>query len=229
MSIESIQTNAIASSQADKAKNKIASDLSTFLTLLTTQLKNQDPLSPLKSAEFTNQLVSFANVEQSIAQSKHLEKLVGLQKNNEVTGAVNYIGKTVEMENDKFYLKDGADVKFSYILPKDAKTSTLSISNSDGEIVYTGKASSVKGEHIYTWDGKKADGGSFEDGVYNIKISAIDNDENTLSDIKYYTTGKITGVEYGDAKTTLMMGQVPIDIGNVTAVVESKTDTDTDT
>ncbi len=223
MSIESIQNNAITSSKADKAKSKIASDLGTFLKLLTTQLKNQDPLSPLKSAEFTNQLVSFANVEQSIAQSKHLEKLVGLQKNNEVTGAVSYIGKTVEIENDKFYLKGGEKVKFSYILPTNSKRSILTISNEKGEVVYTGKASSIKGEHVYTWDGKKAGGGSFKDGVYTIKISGIDANNKTLSNIKYHTTGKVTGVEYGENKITLMMGRIPVDIGKVTAVVESKT------
>ena len=220
MSIESIQNSVASANKSDSAMSSISNDLDTFLILLTTQLQNQDPLSPLESAEFTNQLVAFANVEQSITQSGHLEDLIALQKSNEVTGAVSYIGRTIEMESDQFFMQEGAGTKFSYVLPEDAQATVLTISNSDGEIVYRGDASTSKGEHIYAWDGKMEDGSDYPSGAYAVNVSGVNAESQPILNINYYTTGKVTGVEYGNDKTTLIMSGVPIDIGKVTAVVE---------
>lgn len=220
MSISSIQDSQITASQSDAAKTSLSDDLDTFLILLTAQLQNQDPLSPLETAEFTNQLVAFADVEQSIAQSGYLEDLITLQKSNEVTNAVSYIGKTVEVESDEFYMKEGDGATFSYVLPEAAKASTLTITNSDGDVVYIGEASTTAGEHVYNWDGKKEDGTSFPTDAYAINVAAVNPDSQPIEGIAYFTTGKITGIEYGDTKTTLIMGSIGIDIGRITAVVE---------
>ncbi len=70
---------------ADKAAKtnqsglKLADDMQQFLTLLTTQLQNQDPLSPMDSTEFTNQLVQFSQVEQQITSNQKLDSLLALQ------------------------------------------------------------------------------------------------------------------------------------------------------
>ena len=77
-------------------RKSLASNFDTFLSLLTTQMKNQDPLSPMDSTEFTNQLVQFAQVEQQINSNESLTNLIGLSQQNIVTNSVNYIGKTVE-------------------------------------------------------------------------------------------------------------------------------------
>src|ERR1044071_9903433 len=96
-----IAVNALANSQEKTANssNKLAKDLDSFLLLLTSQLKNQDPLSPMDSTEFTNQLTQFAQVEQQINLNASLNNLIGLTQQSIVSNAVNYIGKTIEGES----------------------------------------------------------------------------------------------------------------------------------
>src|ERR1044071_1210572 len=83
-----------AASQAGSAQKTLASNFDTFLSLLTTQLKNQDPMSPMDSNQFTQQLVQFSQVEQQINSNKNLESLIALTKSQTTTAAVSYLGKT---------------------------------------------------------------------------------------------------------------------------------------
>src|SRR5476649_2266547 len=73
----------------------IASNFTTFLQLLTTQLKNQNPLDPLDTNQFTQQLVQFAQVEQQLKSNDQLSTLVSLQKTAQSTAALNFVGQTV--------------------------------------------------------------------------------------------------------------------------------------
>ena len=68
------------------ASSKLTQDYNSFLKLLTTQMQNQDPLSPMELTEFTNQLVQFSQVEQQISQNSKMDKLIGLQNNNQTLG-----------------------------------------------------------------------------------------------------------------------------------------------
>ena len=79
-------------SKSDLALVDLANNLDNFLTILTTQLQYQDPLSPMETSEFTNQLVMFTGVEQQVQQNQNLEKLIALQSNNLAISAVTYIG-----------------------------------------------------------------------------------------------------------------------------------------
>ena len=97
----------------------IAGDFDTFLKILTTQLQNQNPLDPIDSSQFTDQLVQFSSVEQSIKTNKNLEQLIALSGANAFTGVVSYIGKEVTAEGAATNLKDGA-ASWSFSLTKDA-------------------------------------------------------------------------------------------------------------
>src|SRR5689334_24141511 len=82
----------------------IAGNFTTFLTLLTTQLKNQNPLDPLDTNQFTQQLVQFAQVEQQMKQNSQLATLISLEQNAQASVALGYVGKTVVV--------DGSTVQF---------------------------------------------------------------------------------------------------------------------
>ena len=84
------------SNNAQQSRVSFGDDFDDFLTLLTTQLQNQDPLEPTDTTEFTNQLVLFAGVEQDISQNDNLEQLIGLESANQAVGALNYIGNEVD-------------------------------------------------------------------------------------------------------------------------------------
>jgi flagellar basal-body rod modification protein FlgD len=90
-----------ADGSTNAASSTLAGTFDTFLALLTTQLQNQDPLDPMKSEQFTQQLVQFAGVEQSINTNKKLEQLIELQTAGQLNSAVSYMGKTVEVTFDK--------------------------------------------------------------------------------------------------------------------------------
>ena len=106
--------------------SKLAENFDQFLTLLTTQLKNQDPLSPMDSAQFTQQLVQFAGVEQQINANKNLETLISLQKSSQVMGALDLMGKKVEASSDKVPLMN-KQATFAYELPKNAAQARLTV------------------------------------------------------------------------------------------------------
>ena len=80
MSISSVaaaqSAQTVAQSASDKAAASLSENYTMFLTLLTTQLKNQNPLDPMKSETFTQQLVQMSSVEQSIQTNKNLETLI---------------------------------------------------------------------------------------------------------------------------------------------------------
>jgi len=91
----------------NSSRQTLSADMNTFLTLLTTQLKYQDPLDPMDTAEFTNQLVQYSSVEQAIQTNEKLDSLLSMNVANLGAQAVSYIGKTVQVLGDVMPLEGG--------------------------------------------------------------------------------------------------------------------------
>ena len=112
---------AAATSPAQQASSlaggNLAQNFDDFIMLLVAQLKNQDPLDPISTNEFTNQIVQFASVEQAIATNTNLERMIALQRSNQITSAVGYLGKRIEAEGDTTALADGI-AEWNYSLPE---------------------------------------------------------------------------------------------------------------
>src|SRR5262245_22045880 len=117
-------SSADAQNKVNTSNAKLAKDLDSFLLLLTSQLKNQDPLSPMDSTEFTNQLTQFAQVEQQININQNLTSLLAATTQSIVSNAVNYIGNTVEGQSSQVPLQDGK-LKAAYGLEADAQAVTV--------------------------------------------------------------------------------------------------------
>src|SRR5271156_6288937 len=103
------------SSSSSSAMSNLTSNFNTFLKLLTTQLQNQDPLSPMDSNQFTQQLVEFSGVEQQINTNDNLQSLIALSMSQQASAAVNYIGHSVVMTNGEGALQNGT-VDWTYNL-----------------------------------------------------------------------------------------------------------------
>src|SRR5258705_432041 len=95
------------SKTGDDALASLSGDYSNFLTLLTTQLKNQDPLSPMDAPQFPQQLVQFSAVEQQINGNKKLDQLIGLQSTANAYGAVGFVGTTIAADSNDVPLQGG--------------------------------------------------------------------------------------------------------------------------
>jgi flagellar basal-body rod modification protein FlgD len=190
---------------------RLAENFDTFLTLLTTQLKNQDPLSPMDSTQFTQQLVQMTGVEQQLLTNDLLEKLVS-NTGSGVSTAVSLIGKEVRADTDVAALKDGK-AEWTYKLDRDASDVKLEILDSKGRVVRTIAPTDNKaGEHKLAWDGKGQGGAELDDGIYSLKITAKDSQDSAVTS-SIYMDGKVTGVEQKDGSTFLTVNgaQVPWD------------------
>jgi flagellar basal-body rod modification protein FlgD len=153
-------------------KNTIAGNFQTFLTLLTTQLKNQNPLDPLDTNQFTQQLVQFAQVEQQLKSNDQLSTLVSLQQTAQATAALNFVGETVGVAGATAPLSNGK-ATWNLSVPKPA-TANITITNATGQTVYTGSQTMNAGNQPFVWDGKDASGLQWPDGNYTISVTAQD-------------------------------------------------------
>lgn len=220
-------TTATTGTTNSSSSNKVAGEASladnfnTFLTLLTTQLKNQDPLKPMDSTQFTNQLVQFSEVEQSINQNKHLEQLVSMQNTNQAVAAINYIGNKVEATGTDLPLVNGSG-EMSYTLPENATRATVLITNSSGQLVRTISGDTTAGKHTLTWDGKGSNGSALPDGTYTVSVSAQNADKKTL-DVPTSVYGTVTGTESDSNGTYVTIGGTKIGLDKIVSVSKSPT------
>jgi flagellar basal-body rod modification protein FlgD len=137
-----------------------------FLTLLTTQLKNQDPLNPQDSTEFVSQIAQFTGVEQQVSANAKLDQLISLQTGDALASLATWIGQTVTAPNAGFGF-DGEAVTFGFPADADATTASVTIRNASGQEVASLPADPTGGE--VTWDGKTKSGGQADAGLYYIE------------------------------------------------------------
>lgn len=202
------------------AETSLAETFDTFLALLTTQLQNQDPLDPMKSEEFTQQLVQFAGVEQSINTNKKLDQMIELQTSSQLNSAVSYIGKTVEVVSEELMLTDGS-AKISYGLDRNAATTVITIVDSNGSAVRTVNGEIAAGRHEFEWDGRDSNGNQAPDGVYGFSVVSIDDNEETVDTVAA-SFGRVTGVEIVDGALTLNIGEMGVPFDAIFAVREDQ-------
>ncbi len=190
----------------------LAETFDNFLTLLTTQLQNQDPLSPLDTNEFTDQLVQFTGVEQALATNDKLDELIALQGSNQLSATLDYIDKTVTVDSELLALQEGS-ATITYNLATNAENAAVFIVNSFGNTVRTISADPSAGHHEVVWDGLDQSGDQLADGVYSFFVSAVDQDNGQI-EVTQATRGLVTAVRLENGQAILELGDldVPADL-----------------
>ena len=151
---------------------EIASNFTEFLQLLTTQLQNQNPLDPLDTNQFTQQLVQFAQVEQQMNTNTQLQTLVSLQQTSQATAALSYVGSTVVVDGSTSSLAN-SHAAWNLNVTKPA-TATVTIRSASGQTAFTGTVSVNPGNQAFNWNGKAIDGTQWPDGNYTLTATAVD-------------------------------------------------------
>lgn len=213
--------------RVNRGTTMMASNFETFLSLLTAQLKNQDPLSPLDSNEFTAQLTQMAGVEQQLLTNDLLTSLLATQQAGDLTNAATYIGREATAVFSSTKLEDGK-AKWSYELGAEAADVQLQVLDSSGKVVWSGAAPEKKtGVHDFTWNGQTTGGGQFDDGgVYTLKVIAKDSAGKAL-DSQVLIRGRVTAVEkYGDQPYLTVGGSI-LPLSTVIALEEQKASSQT--
>ncbi len=210
--------NSIGGAQSSlvSSRNSIADNFDTFLSLLTTQLKNQNPLDPLDTNQFTSQMVEFTSVEQQLKTNEFLEALVISNLNSTYTEAVSFIGKTITSSGSSSQLADG-EATWSYDVDANAENSVVTITDSFGNVVHTEETSLTAGEGTFTWDGRDASGGQMPDGAYTITIDAR-NAEGAYVPVTTQMSGTVSGVDLSESEPVLIVDGARIYLSSVTSV-----------
>jgi flagellar basal-body rod modification protein FlgD len=163
------QTAATTASSANRIK--LADNFDTFLTLLTAQLQNQDPLSPMDANQFTQQLVQFSQVEQQITTNEQLEQLLATNQTTVASAALGYLGKEALLASP--VAGSGGDgANWSYTLAGPAQDVTLEVRDSGGRLVRSESGRLSAGEHVFSWDGLTQDGRQTAPGAYTLTVTA---------------------------------------------------------
>lgn len=212
-----LPSSAQSTSGSATAQQSLNKNFDLFLSLLTTQLQNQDPLDPTDTSEMTAQLVQFSSVEQTIATNSKLEELIALTQSQSSGRAVVYIGKTVEALASAQKLEDGGTANWRYSLAEDASEVVLTIADSKGAAVYSETLTAKAGTHDFAWNGKTSDGDDAAGGTYFLTLQAKDAaGEPVQTDTRI--SGIPTEVDFTTNPPVLIVNSIPVSLSDVTSV-----------
>jgi flagellar basal-body rod modification protein FlgD len=158
------------SASSTTGSQSLAGNFNEFLTLLTTQLQNQDPLNPMDTNQFTQQLVEFSSVEQQINMNQQMSTLISLQSTAQSSEAAGFLGATVSVNGSSAQLVNG-QATWNYSVPS-AATVNVSIANSSGQTVYSQSGSVQGGQQQFTWNGTGTNGQQWPNGAYTMSVTA---------------------------------------------------------
>jgi flagellar basal-body rod modification protein FlgD len=195
----------------------LADNFQSFLTLLTTQLQNQNPMDPLDTNQFTQQLVQFAQVEQQLKQNDQLTKLIDIQKTTQATQALNFVGNKVVVDGTTAGLSKGL-ATWNLTSPKDA-AATVNVINKNGQTVFTGSYNIKAGRNDFVWDGKGNDGIQWPDGDYKILVTAKDSGGQNVT-VEADSQGVVDSVDLTASPPLLSIGTKTFTVDQVKRIVQ---------
>jgi flagellar basal-body rod modification protein FlgD len=200
-----ITTTAAAAEAAMTAKSSSMGQ-SDFLTLFTTQLKNQDPLDPVKNEAFVAQLAQFSQLEATTNMSATLKNFVDSQEGQNIVTGASLIGKTMSVPDAPAVLSGGKPIKGTISLPSGADGVKIQVLNDKGVLVATNILGSQRmGDMSFYWNGADDQGAPLPDGTYRFVASAVS--KGLTSQRPVSTAAMITGVSQDASKTTLLQIQ----------------------
>ncbi|WP_321344617.1 FlgD immunoglobulin-like domain containing protein [Breoghania sp.] len=188
-----------------------------FLELMLEQLQSQNPLDPTDTDSYLDRMVSYASYDTQNEINEQLTSLVDSVSSVLSGSGLGYLGTTVEAYGNTTTLTDGS-ATWGYSLEEDAESTSITISDSDGNTVWTGEGETDSGDHTFTWDGTTTDGTQLSDGgLYTISITATDADGEAI-DGTTTVSGVVTGIDSSSGETVLQIGDAEIQIDNILSI-----------
>lgn len=158
---------AATTEEKPSAAASLTADFNNFLTLLTTQLKAQDPLSPVESTQFVEQLASFSSVEQQIQTNTKLDAIANSLGRGDLESAALWIGKSVETRaNDVRFA--GSPIEFAAPGAEAYDALTATIKDEGGTVIAQLPLDKTDTTHV--WRGEDGKGGRVLNGDYSIEL-----------------------------------------------------------
>jgi flagellar basal-body rod modification protein FlgD len=209
---------ALAAAQQKKSANNLGID--EFLTLMTTQLKNQDPMKPLEGTEFVAQLAQFGTVSGIQSMQGSMEALANSLRSSQVLNGTTLVGHDVLVRADSFSFTQGVGVSGEVEVPHGATSLQIRITDSTGALVRQIEAVPQPGVNTFAWDGTLADGSQALSDDYDIEaIASVGGANESLAVLM---AGKVSSVTIDSTGTnlTLNTGALgPVSMNNVRRVM----------
>jgi len=201
---------------SNAATAQLSSNFSTFLTLLTTQLKNQDPTSPMDSNQFTQQLVMYSQVEQQIDTNTNLKNLISQSASQAGAMAATYLGRNVSVTNGQASLGGGA-ANWTYNLNTTAATTGLTVTNASNQVVYSSTGETASGNHAFSWNGKDNNGNVLPNGAYKLTVTAKDTAGNAITS-SVASAGTVNQIDMSSGSPLLVVGNMEVGVADIAAI-----------
>lgn len=200
-----IPADVLASVNPSTSESKTETSESRFLTLLTAQLKNQDPLNPMENAEMTSQLAQISTVNGIEKLNATLEKLMSNSTDSQAMQAAAMLDRLVLVEGSRMTLTEGNQAYGGVELPQGVDSATLTISDANGLVVRTVDLGALDaGIHDFSWDGKNDAGELVAAGNYKFSVSAEQGDKTVKT--TPLQLGAVTGVLRDGTGVKLQLG-----------------------
>ena len=178
------------------AKNKVKApsntmDQGAFLTLFTTQLKNQNPLDPVKNEAFVAQLAQFSQLEATTAMKTSMEAMAQSLQGDKMLAGASMIGRKVTVPNGPLVLLGGQPIDATVDLPTGADGVQMQIMDAKGQVIRKQIfGPQMAGPMKLSWDGMNNGGAAMPDGTYTMQVlassqgTALQPVVNTLSTVR---------------------------------------------
>jgi flagellar basal-body rod modification protein FlgD len=213
----SSSSGSAASAANAMASQQIAGNFQSFLTLLTTQLQNQNPLDPLDTNQFTQQLVEFAGVQQQLNTNDSLATLVSLQQTTQSTQALAFVGHVAVVAGSTAALSN-SEAGWELDIPSNSDL-TVNITSSTGQTVFTGNYNVTAGNNQpFAWNGTGNDGTQWPDGSYTLTATAKDSSGNNVA-VGTSIQGVVSSVDLSQSPPLLSINGQTYTVNQIKAIV----------
>jgi flagellar basal-body rod modification protein FlgD len=209
-------TTASTATAPSNSMQQLSGNFDTFLTLLTSQLKNQDPTSPMDTNQFTQQLVEYSQVEQQIDTNTNLNTLISQGASQNAAYATSYLGKNVTVSGGQGSLTNG-QATWTYNLGAAASSALVTITNPSGVTVYNGQGPTAQGNNTITWDGTDNNGNKLPDGTYTMSVAASDAAGNPITGT-VSSTGQVSEIDMSSGTPQLKIGAMSLGLSGISSV-----------
>ena len=206
----SASAGAAASSGAAQGMGE---EFNSFIRLLTAQVQNQDPLSPMDSTQFVEQLATFSTLEQQVASNENLKTIATMIGDLHSMLASDWIGQDVMIQSE-WVPYSGETIDYALDAPETANKAVLTVQNAEGDVVWSETLD--LDDDTYSWDGQTDSGtpaGSGELFKFNINVY---EDSTHLGTLAPKVITKITDVANEDG--TLRFGTASHLTGDLSTV-----------
>lgn len=216
--ILSTNTNLPGAAQS-AAMTKTAADFNMFLKLLTTQMQNQDPLDPMKTSEYTQQLVQYSQVEQTIKQTETLKSILGRLSNQDMAQASSFIGREAVFASPQSGLTATAPASWSYQAERPIASLVATVTDASGKVVDTRTITPDGTDGRFNWNGKAPTGTQLPNGSYTLGLVGKDNAGNDVR-VDVSSVGLVRDVTMGPAGVNLGVNGIALPASGLVKVAQ---------